>query len=228
MNVRPYSLLAGLLLAGAVACTAYAQDVPKNKREAEAEWSADGLQKTKIKGLDLVYARPGASLAGYKQVRLTPVSVTFRKEWHNPPGSSFRMSAADAERIKGRLSVLVREELVKELAKGGYELAEAAGDEVLELQMSIIDLHATAPDVKTAGRVEVFAFSAGEMTLVAELRDSVSGDPIMRIYDRGRAMETGDVRRITVVDNAMQAGIVAGHWAKAIRRELDLARGIER
>ena len=229
MNTRSIPVLMAALLAGTIALAAdETTDAPKNRRQAEAEWSADGLQKTKIKGLDLVYARPGASLAGYKQVRLTPVSVTFRKEWHNPAGSPYRMSANDTERIKSRLSELVHEELAKELGKGGYELVEASGDEVLELQMSIIDLHATAPDVRTAGRVEVFAFSAGEMTLVAELRDSVSSDPIMRIYDRGRAMETGDVRRITVVDNAMQAGIIAGHWARAIRRELDLARGVER
>jgi hypothetical protein len=200
--------------------------VPRNKREAEAEWSADGLQKTKVKGLDLVYARPGASLEGYKRVLLPPVSVTFRKEWHNPPASPYRMSADDAARIKGRLSALVRDELAKELGKGGYELADAPGDDVLELDMSIIDLHAAAPDIQTAGRVEVFAFSAGEMTLVAELRDSVSGDTIMRIYDRARSMETGDVRRITVVENTQQAGILAGHWARAIRRELDLARGV--
>ena len=226
MSVRPFPLLSGLLLAGAVACAAYAQDLPKNKREAEAEWSADGLQKTKVKGLDLVYARPGASLEGYKQVLLPPISVTFRKEWHNPPGSPYKMSAADAERIKGRLAALVREELQKELGKGGYQLVEAAGDDVLELRMSIIDLHAAAPDLSTPGRVDVFAFSAGEMTLVAELRDSVSGDTIMRIYDRAQSMETGQLQRITVVQNIQEAGILAGHWARAIRRELDLARGV--
>ena len=225
MNVRPFPFLS-LLLAGAVACAAYAQDVPQNKREAEAEWSADGLHKTKVKGLDLVYARPGASLEGYKQVLLRPISVTFRKEWHNPPGDPYRMNAADAERIKGRMSALVREELRKELDKGGYSLVEAPGEDVLELQMSIIDLHAAAPDVQPVGRVDVFAFSAGEMTLVAELRDSVSGDTIMRIYDRARAMETSQLQRITVVQNVQEAGILAGHWARAIRRELDLARGV--
>jgi hypothetical protein len=228
MNTRPLPFVIAALLAGAIACAAETKvdATPRNKREAEAEWSADGLQKTKVKGLDLVYARPGASLEGYKQVLLPPISVTFRKEHHNPPGSPYRMSAADAERIRGRLAALVREELRKELGKGGYQLVDAAGDDVLEMQMSIIDLHAAAPDLATPGRVDVFAFSAGEMTLVAELRDSVSGETIMRIYDRAQAMETSQLQRITVVQNVQEAGILAGHWARAIRRELDLARGV--
>jgi hypothetical protein len=226
MNAHSFPLFATLLLACTVGLPASADDTPKNRREAEAEWSADGLQKTKVKGLDLVYARPGASLEGYKRVLLPPISVTFRKEWHNPPGSPYKMSAADAERIKGRMAALVREALQKELGKGGYELVDAAGDDVLELRMSVIDLHAAAPDVTTPGRVDVFAFSAGEMTLVAELRDSVSGDTIMRIYDRAQAMETSQLQRITVVQNVQEAGILAGHWARAIRRELDLARGV--
>jgi hypothetical protein len=229
MNERSIGAIATLALACAVGAGAKAEsDAPRTRREAAAEWSADGLQKTTVKGLDVVYVRPGASLAGYAKVLLRPVTVTFRREWlaTQPAGSPYRMQADDAQRIKGRLALLVREELLEELGKGGYQLADSAADDVLEVQMSIIDLHPTAPDVRTAGRVEVFAFSSGEMTLVAELRDSVSGDLAMRIFDRAQALETARPRRITVVENEFEARKAASAWARALRTELDLAKAV--
>jgi hypothetical protein len=76
------------------------------------------------------------------------------------------------------------------LNDGGYRLVDAPGDDVLDVEMSIIDLDVAAPDIQSAGRVETFAVSAGEMTLVAALRDSVSGDIVMRIFDRAQARES--------------------------------------
>ena len=36
--------------------------------------SYDGLQKIKVKGIDLAYSRPGASLAGYNKLIIDPVT----------------------------------------------------------------------------------------------------------------------------------------------------------
>jgi len=83
-----------------------------------------------------------------------------------------------------------------------------------------------APDIQSAGRVTTFAVSAGEMTLVAALRDSVSGDVVMRIFDRAQARESFRPQRITSVDNAAEARDAASGWAKALRKELDLARTV--
>jgi hypothetical protein len=41
----------------------------------------DGLQRVDVKGIDLAYARPGASLAAYKRVRIDPVDVEFDASW---------------------------------------------------------------------------------------------------------------------------------------------------
>jgi hypothetical protein len=45
--------------------------------ELEKAMSHDGLQKISVKGIDLVYARPGATLAAYSRVKLEPVEVSF-------------------------------------------------------------------------------------------------------------------------------------------------------
>ena len=220
------------LLAVGAGCPALAQapadEIPKNRRAAATVWSEEGLSKVAVKGLDVVYAKPGATLAGYTGIMLGPISVAFRRDWEkqSAPGSRIPMKASDTQRIKDRLSALVREEVVTQLNDGGYRLVDAAGNEVLDVEMSIIDLDASAPDIQSAGRVTTYAVSAGEMTLVAALRDSATGAIVMRIFDRAQARESFRPQRITSVDNEAEARDAARGWAKALRKELDLARTV--
>ena len=220
-----------LLLALAWVCASIASaqsgdNVPKSRSEAASVWSEEGLSKVSVKGLDVVYAKPGATLAGYDKFMLRPISVAFQRDWErqSAPGTRTPIKAKDAQRIKDRLSALVREEVVKQLNEGGYKLVETPGPDVLDVAMSIVNLDVNAPDIKTAGRVETYALSAGEMTLVADLRDSASGDIVMRVFDRTQAREYFHPQRITSVDNAAEARTAASAWAKALRKELDLAR----
>jgi hypothetical protein len=218
-------LAAALAFVPCVPTPASAQ-TPRNKSAAASAWSESGLEKVDVKGLDVAYAKPGASFAGYTKVLLRPVDVAFRRDWERQaaPGSRIPIGAKDSQRIKDRLSALVREEVTTQMTEGGYRIVDAPGDDVLDVKMSIVDLNVAAPDIPTAGRVTTYAVSAGEMTLVAELRDSASGDIIMRVFDRTMARESYRAQRITSVDNAAEARAAANGWAKALRNELDLAR----
>jgi len=213
-------------------CTAFAQapasQTPKSRRAAATAWSEEGLAKIAVKGLDVVYAKPGATLAGYKQMLLRPISVAFQRDWEkqSAPGSRIPIGAKDSQRIKDGLAALVREEVVRQLSESGYTLVDAPGEDVLDVELSIIDLNVAAPDIQSAGRMETFAVSAGEMTLVAALRDSVTGDVAMRIFDRAQARESFRPQRITSVDNNSEARDAAIGWAKALRTALDLARTV--
>lgn len=225
--------IALLLSAGALACVPFAaaqsdSQVPKSRREAASAWGEAGLEKIKVKGLDVVYAKPGATLAGYTKVMLGPIPVAFQRNWERQPapGSRTRMDPKDLQRIRDQLSALVREAFIKELGDGGYQLADTAGEDVLDVNMSIIELKIAAPDIQTAGRVDTYAVSAGEMTLVADLRDSVTGATVMRIFDRGEAQENFRAQRITSIENVAEARRLAAGWAKALRRELDLAKTV--
>lgn len=225
MNRLSGSVAVALLLAAACA---QAQDAaaPKSKRAAAASWSEDGLQKVDIKGLDVVYVRPEATLADYKRVLLRPISIEFRRHWGTSNSSSLtgRVPAEDMKRIKERLGGVVREEVLKELAAGGYAAVDAADADVLDVELAITDLYIAAPDVKQPGRMDIYALSAGEMTLVANLRDSPSGETLARIYDHDIATEHGMAHRITLGENEAEARKMAKEWAKILRRELDLAR----
>ena len=90
--------------------------------------------------------------------------------------------------------------------------------------MRIIDLNIVAPDVPTAGRKDVYAVSPGEMTLIAELRDSASGESIMRVYDHDDGNASAYVHRITRMDNVTEATRLARDWSKTLRAQLDAAR----
>lgn len=197
---------------------------PRTRKEAAAAWTADGLEQVAIKGLDVAYLRPGASLQGYDKVLLRPVSIAFNRNWERGDRSHRRISSNDAQRIRGRLTGLVQEELAREFGKGGYVLTDQPGDGVLELDLRITELYISAPDLPSTAFTEVYAVSAGEMTLIAELRDAASGETLMRIYDNEEADSSIRVHRITRWENEEQARDVVGGWARALRTQLDLAR----
>lgn len=219
-----HGFLAALVFATAGISSA-APETPKTRSDAAAAWSEDGLQKVKISGIDVAFSRPGSSLAGYDKVLLQPPSVAFRRDWgRSSRDGAGRVRPEDAQRIKDRLSELVSQELASEFQAGGYVMVQQPADDVLELEVRIIDLYIVAPDLPTVARKDVYAVSTGEMTLVAELRDSPSGEAIMRVYDHEEGDASTRMRRITRVDNVADATRLARGWARTLRKQLDAAR----
>ena len=220
MNLRFASTLAAALAASA----AFA-DTPANRRDAAARWSAEGLRPVDVKGLQVAYARPGAALGRYREIAIAPISVALHHDietdsMRNP----LRMTDADEQRIEAHLARLVRDELVHALNDSGLAVVEHAGPGALEIDAAITDVRLTAPDVRTPGRVDVYARSAGEMTLVAGLRDSASGEPLLRVFDRAQTFETTWPHHVTVVESDGQLRTEARNWGRAIARELGAAK----
>jgi hypothetical protein len=63
------------------------------------------------------------------------------------------------------------------------------------------------------------------MTLVAELRDSETGQILARVIDSQRARSSGTFRLTTSVSNLGAARQIIARWASILRRELDAANG---
>lgn len=223
-SLRPPALCVFLLLA---AGASFAVEQPQSRRQAAAAWSEDGLEKIRIPGLDLAYARPGTSLGGYEEVLIQPVSVAFRRDWQRDThaDAGIRRRADHLVRLKTRMAGVIGDEVRRELERGGYRIATAPGEDVLELELDIVNLSLVASsNPPTAGRIEVYAVSAAEMTIVAELRDSSSGETLMRLYDHERGNDVGPMRLITDVESEYEVQRIAGAWARAVRRQLDLAK----
>ena len=223
---RWWVLALALLLCGLWFATTTALAAPGDTRlkRTAAEWSEEGLQPVRVRGLDLVYVRDGANLAGYRQVWLKSIDIAFRSDWPDERGPGSRISADDRAVLKSRLENVLREQAARELGLGGYRVVEGPGEGVLALEVSIVDLYLNAPDVPSSTRVDRYARSVGEMTLVAALHDAASGTLVGRALDRREDRDLGHFELVTSVQNTAAAQRVARDWARILRRQLDAAR----
>jgi Protein of unknown function (DUF3313) len=179
------------------------------------------------KHLDHVYVRPEVSFAGYKRIRLAPVEVSFDKNWPNSSSASLgsRVSAADMESIRSSFASEFRKVFSDELGKSGYTLVEENGDDVLQVTAAIADLYLTAPVKNTSGPSRTYVSEPGRMTLVAELRDSVSGELLARAVDTAQGRQTRRFQFVTPSTNLADAREAMKKWAQVLRTGLDDAEG---
>jgi hypothetical protein len=186
------------------------------------EW--DGLVRQPGTRLDAVFVKPDAEIAAYRSVLLDPVEVRFARNWEpNRGGRSGlnRLDAGDLAEIQRSLADLVREMVGAELARGGYSLVDTAGPDTLRVTAAIVDLYITAPDTMPAGRSRTYTANSGRMTLVAELRDSMTGEILARAVDARSGRSAGTWTVTNRVTNTADARRAIQVWATALRRSLD-------
>lgn len=186
------------------------------------EW--DGLVRQPNTRLGAVFVRPDAEIVAYKSVMLDPIQVSFARNWDpNRGGRSQvnRLDASDIAAIQTGLAELFRETFRAELERGGYQLVDTAGPDTLRVTASIVDLYVTAPDTMSAGRSRTYTANSGRMTLVAELRDSTTGEILARAVDTRSARSTGSWTVANRVTNTTDARRAISVWATALRRSLD-------
>lgn len=138
MNTIKYVRIVALLASPLLLTPAFAA----SNADLEKAMSYDGLQKISVKGIDLAYARPGATLAGYNRVKLEPIDVAFHKDWEPMMSRSrIKLSAEERENIRTGVAKIVYEEFVKELQKkGSYQLVNETGPDVLRVKAKIVNL----------------------------------------------------------------------------------------
>ena len=165
----------------------------------------------------------------YSKILLRPIEVQFAKDWDPSKSGSalYKMHEPDREKIKSELADLFAETFRKELEKGNYPLVNAPAEDVVEIQAAIVNLYINAPDVsmQTAARVRTFTTDSGEMTLISELRDSVTGTLLARIYDRRDDLGTGTWQWTDSVTNSADARREIRRWAELLKKSLDASRG---
>lgn len=193
--------------------------------ELDKQMGYDGLVPVKVKGIALAYRRPGATLAGYKRVKIDPVEVRFHKSWApTRSGSRLKLSTEDIEYIRSGIAKLVYDQFVKALqAKGAYPVVNESGPDVLRLKIYIVNLYVNAPDTPSAGPSRTFVTSAGQMTLFMELFDSETGQILARVADPQEARSAPIATMANSVTNIAEAEDIAIQWARIMRDALDRA-----
>lgn len=187
--------------------------------------TADGLVQVRTSQVGGAYVKPGARLGSYRKVMIDPVEVSYKR----PPrsGSSLR-GMGDAnfaldEKEMANLQRLFQESFEKEFSRSQiFEVVREPGPDVLRVSGWIIDLVVRAPRQR-AGSDVTFVRSAGEMTLVLDVRDSQSNAPLARIADRRAVQPSGgyDLYESNTVNITAELRRVFTRWARFLREGLD-------
>lgn len=194
--------------------------------------SEDGLQLIKVKNIDTMYWREGASLAGYDRVMIMQPEVSFRQNWlrdqnRDRRALDNRVNAEDMDRISAAVATAFNERYTLQLEKGGYRVVDSKGEGVLVLRPSIINLDVNAPDVsmRQAGMQTTYTTSAGEMTLQLEMLDGPTMSVIGRATDRREARPAGNIQISNRITNLAEANLLLDGWARQLVNALDEAHG---
>ena len=198
-------------------------------KEKAPQVSEDGLELKKQTKQRLVYVRPGATVAQYHRVAILDCYVEFSKSWledynRDQRDLSRRISDDDLERAKTDLSAQFKKIFSAELAKGGYEVSDTVGPEMLVLRPALVNIQVSAPDLMTPGRSTTDASSAGQMTLYLELVDADTSTILARVMD-AKADSESFAQRTTSVDNKAAADEIMRAWAVELRKKLEVAQG---
>ena len=183
--VRRLGLLAAALLGAA--CTASAP--PLVFATGSGSVTGDGLHRVRWSQMGSEFVKPGAQLGGYDKVLLEtlvikPSETSERRRMgpkEYPPTPSY---------LEG-LKSTYQEAFSKQFGRGGWSVVSEPGPGVLRISGLVIDLVLTAPldpeaDTTTFGYVTSF----GDLTLLLDVRDSTSGEPLLRTIDRQPISQT--------------------------------------
>jgi hypothetical protein len=184
-----------------------------------------GLELVNSKNVDRLYRRPDVDASAYARILLGEPVVEFSKTWNPRNYGTFGLSAEQLKKIRVGLADLAKSTFAKVLGDGGYEIVTEAGDGVLEITPSIVNLYISAPDTQTAGRSKTYTMDAGSMTLALQVSDSVTGTLLAVAYDSKRGSTGGSFQWTTSVSNRAAAERILTGWAQQLKRELDAARG---
>jgi len=195
-------------------------------KEPPAEW--DGLKRVASNQVDHLYKLPQATLSAYDSVKLDPIMVEFDKNWNpNRSGGSLqgRITNEDMEKIKSNLASAFQEQFTADLNKAGYKVVNEDGSNVLRVSAAIANLYITAPQKATSQNIKTYTTETGHMTLVAELRDSVTNQLLARAVDTEQGRETHNFMLTTSAANTADATRAISEWAGVLVKALDAAHG---
>jgi hypothetical protein len=223
-------LTAALFLAGIPACAS--APPPTVQTGPDAEVTVDGLHRVDNAQFGRVYVKPDLDLSAYTKFMLHDASVAYQRD----PRGQRRARAGNAENYEltatqmGNLKEWFREAIVSALTDGdGYMLVDEAGPDVLEIQADLIDLVVRIPTESIAARDRTYTRSYGEVTLVFELRDSASGEVLVRAADRRDPTRNTDARLAEVSPSFVRGDtrMMFNYWAGLLRTRLDEIRSVD-
>lgn len=176
---RPTPLILAVIAALA-GCLAPAAPAPPTSRaqppSPQAHARVTGIERLDISIAGVLLVKRDHNLGSYDQLMVDPIIVTFDRD-------SSKLGRSETERLKAHLRRATARELVDVDAS---KIVTRAGPCVLRMQTAFIDLE--LPKIEPyAGSDTTFINSFGAVTLVHELRDSMTGTVLLRYMGRRHA-----------------------------------------
>jgi hypothetical protein len=209
-----------MLAAGWVACLVVSGCASPPPPKPPPTW--DGLELAEREGLDSVYVRPGASLAAYKRVILRYAEVSFDQNWKPFTDPALRARKVDPNKISLQVAEAFNDIVVRELQQHSYNVVTDPDDDVLRVVPKITDLFVKFSDAAGSSDNGAPIVDTGHMTLVVELRDSLTNTALSRVVDRIDA-NSADLPVGSSLTGSAAAERIFTTWAIALRTALDRA-----
>jgi hypothetical protein len=199
--------------------------VATSHQELPDNTTFDGLVEVKKSSFKRAWVDPTVDFSRYTKVMPGDTHFEFRAVRERSTSSSRSSSASEfyiPEESRHKLIEIVSEVFEEELAKSEYfTMVTEPGPDVLILDGAMLDIVSRVPP-QQAGRHEVYISRVGEITLVLQLRDSMSGETLARAAER-RALQPAGRSGVqaNVVTTWNEVRRVARRWGSKLRKGLD-------
>lgn len=217
---RTLSIRLGLLLP--VAAVALGCAPQPTQPMPAGDVNVEGLQPVSARNFEAALVRPGVRFADYTKLMVDELELAFR----TPDREQNQFAVGDDQKTRFRAAMATA--FGAELGKlEAVEIVTEPGPDVLALHVRVQDIVARAPGqrVGAGGRAGFAMETVGDMTLVLELRDSQSGEVLVRAFDRqaveGAAMVSGE----GVISTWEGVERVVARWASRGREGLERLLG---
>ncbi len=229
-SVAPPAVIAGIVRGDTkdrarVASGAYNQEIERKIFQIRQQCAIPGALVTKDGLYQFEHARvgfaamkPGVSLGVYNELIILPVYIAFQEGSRELP-----------EHRVDLLRRLFHEAFTKELEeKGGYHIVSEPHPNVLLVRPALVNILVSVPEESMSARDSVYISSAGQLTLIAEFRDSMTGELLARAADRRAITEPGNVMyESNPVSNQANVRREFRRWASLLREHLDSSAELE-
>lgn len=217
---------------GALGVACSRQDVARMEMNTGVDQTADGLRRVGDGGFRNTWVKPGANFSEYDSIVMGDVTVAYKRrpkssryDW---AVSNFALTDEQVEALRRGLERAFVDEIRDHSEH--FRVVEEPGPATLRVTPRIIDLIVTVPTEQVAGRENTFATSAAQMTLILELFDSLSGEPLARAAERREATSSAsgpdDFYHADAVSNDAAIERVMRRWASILRERLDAVHGL--
>ncbi|MEM7708538.1 MAG: DUF3313 family protein [Pseudomonadota bacterium] len=179
----------------------------------------DGLQRFDSPVFELVYVKPDLDLSSYNLIQIRPIGLGYKRDPAKGPmllrpARNFELNPSQRTQVSRAFARAFTEAMTGDQRYRQVIDPEAGA---MQVKLALARLEVNIPEAGADTTEKVTVDKAGEMTLVVEVSDSISGEPLVRGRDTYVVSGDGQSR----ADLNLEISAVFTQWAIDIRNGFD-------